>query len=107
MNKVRSSSSEDSSKPRKIKANVQVLKKVLTKNKVPFKSRTSREELCELVLEHGGKVEGNRLIYPPDLITNTIEQHQRIVLLAGQTIENDLHVGGNYVYAGTGGAAPN
>ena len=65
------------------------------------------EELCELVLEHGGKLEGNRLIYPPDLITNTIEQHQRIVLLAGQTIENDLHVGGNYVYAGTGGAAPN
>jgi Trimethylamine:corrinoid methyltransferase len=27
--------------------------------------------------------------------------------LAGQTIENDLSVGGNYVYAGTGGAAPN
>ena len=65
------------------------------------------EELCELVLEHGGKLEGNRLIYPPDLIINTIEQHQRIVLLAGQTTENDLHVGGNYVYAGTGGAAPN
>ena len=65
------------------------------------------EELCELVLEHGGKLEGNRLIYPPDLIKNAIEQHQRIVLLAGQTIENDLYVGGNYVYAGTGGAAPN
>ena len=65
------------------------------------------EELCKLVLEHGGKLEGNRLIYPPDLIKNAIEQHQRIVLLAGQTIENDLYVGGNYVYAGTGGAAPN
>ena len=65
------------------------------------------EELCELVLEHGGKLEKNRLIYPPELITNTIEQHPRIILLAGQTIENDLHVGGNYVYAGTGGAAPN
>ena len=65
------------------------------------------EELCKLVLAHGGKLEGNRLIYPQDLITNAIEQHQRIVLLAGQTIENDLYVGGNYVYAGTGGAAPN
>ena len=65
------------------------------------------EELCKLVLEHGGKLEGNRLIYPPDLIKNAIEQHQRIVLLAGQTIENDLYVGGSYVYAGTGGAAPN
>ena len=65
------------------------------------------EELCKLVLEHGGKLEGNRLVYPPDLIKNAIEQHQRIVLLAGQTIENDLYVGGNYVYAGTGGAAPN
>jgi trimethylamine--corrinoid protein Co-methyltransferase len=65
------------------------------------------EELCKLVLKHGGKLEGNRLIYPSDLIKNAIEQHQRIVLLAGQTIENDLYVGGNYVYAGTGGAAPN
>ena len=65
------------------------------------------EELCKLVLEHGGKLKGNRLVYPPDLIKNAIEQHQRIVLLAGQTIENDLYVGGNYVYAGTGGAAPN
>ena len=52
VNKVRSSSSEDDSKPRKIKANVQVLKKILTKNNVPFKSRTSREELCELVRKH-------------------------------------------------------
>ena len=65
------------------------------------------EELCKLVLEHGGKLKGNRLVYPPDLIKNAIEQHQRIVLLAGQTVENDLYVGGNYVYAGTGGAAPN
>ncbi len=65
------------------------------------------EELCELVLGQGGKLEGNRLIYPPALIKNAIENHKRIVLLAGQTIENDLLVGGNYVYAGTGGAAPN
>ena len=65
------------------------------------------EELCELVLEHGGKLEGNRLIYPPALIKNAIENHKRVVLLAGQTSENDLLVGGNCVYAGTGGAAPN
>ncbi len=65
------------------------------------------EELCDLVLAHGGYLEGNRLIYPPDLIEKTIAKHQRVVLLAGQTIENDLQVGGNYVYAGTGGAAPN
>ena len=57
------------------------------------------KELCDLVLKRGGKLEGNRLIYPPDLIENTIAKHQRIVLLAGQTIENDLHVGGNHVYA--------
>jgi len=65
------------------------------------------KEMCDLIVKHGGKLEGNRLIYPPDLIKNAIENHQRVVLLAGQTIENDLHVGGNYVYAGTGGAAPN
>ena len=65
------------------------------------------KELCDLVLKRGGKLEGNRLIYPQDLIENTIAKHQRVVLLAGQTIENDLHVGGNHVYAGTGGAAPN
>ena len=65
------------------------------------------KELCELVLKRGGKLEGDRLIYPPNLIENTIAKHQRVVLLAGQTIENDLHVGGNHVYAGTGGAAPN
>ena len=65
------------------------------------------EELCDLVLKHGGSLKGSRLIYPSDLIRNAIEKHQRVVLLAGQTVENDLHVGGNYVYAGTGGAAPN
>ena len=65
------------------------------------------EELCDLVLKHGGSLKGNRLIYPSDLIRNAIEKHQRVVLLAGQTVENDLLVGGNYVYAGTGGAAPN
>ena len=65
------------------------------------------EELCDLILKHGGSLKGNRLIYPSDLIRNAIEKHQRIVLLAGQTVENDLLVGGNYVYAGTGGAAPN
>ncbi len=65
------------------------------------------EELCDLVLNHGGKLEGTRLIYPLDLIEKAIAQHQRVVLLAGQTLENDLLVGENYVYAGTGGAAPN
>ena len=65
------------------------------------------EELCDLILKHGGRLEGNRLIYPSSLIRNAIKKHQPIVLLAGQTVENDLYVGGNYVYAGTGGAAPN
>lgn len=65
------------------------------------------KELSDLVLERGGKLEGNRLIYPPNLIQNTIAKHQRVVLLAGQALENDLKVGGNNVYAGTGGAAPN
>ena len=40
-------------------------------------------------------------------IESTIKSHQRVILLAGQTADNDLQVGGNYVYAGTGGAAPN
>jgi len=65
------------------------------------------KELSDLVLERGGKLEGNRLIFPPNLIQNTIAKHQRVVLLAGQVLENDLEVGGNNVYAGTGGAAPN
>ena len=65
------------------------------------------EELCELVLEHGGKLEGKRLLYSPASIKSAITNHQSVVLLAGQTVENDLHVGGNFVYAGTGGAAPN
>ena len=65
------------------------------------------EELCDLILEYGGKLEGNRLLYPTNLIESTIKSHQRVILLAGQTADNDLQVGGNYVYAGTGGAAPN
>ena len=65
------------------------------------------EELCDLILEYGGKLEGNRLLYPTNLIESTIKRHQRVILLAGQTADNDLQVGGNYVYAGTGGAAPN
>ena len=65
------------------------------------------KELSDLVLERGGKLEGNRLIYPPNLIKKTIAEHQRVVLLAGRVVENDLQVGGNNVYAGTGGAAPN
>ena len=65
------------------------------------------KELSDLVLERGGKLEGNRLIYPPNLIEKTIAEHKRVVLLAGRVLENDLQVGGNNVYAGTGGAAPN
>ena len=65
------------------------------------------EELCDLILEYGGKLEGKRLLYPTNLIESTIKRHQRVILLAGQTADNDLQVGGNYVYAGTGGAAPN
>ena len=65
------------------------------------------KELCDLMLEQGGKLEGNRLLYPTNLIESTIKRHQRVILLAGQTADNDLQVGGSYVYAGTGGAAPN
>ncbi len=65
------------------------------------------KELCDLILEYGGKLEGKRLLYPTNLIESTIKRHQRVILLAGQTADNDLQVGGNYVYAGTGGAAPN
>jgi trimethylamine--corrinoid protein Co-methyltransferase len=65
------------------------------------------EELCDLILEYGGKLEGKRLLYPTNLIESTIKRHPRVILLAGQTTDNDLQVGGNYVYAGTGGAAPN
>ena len=53
------------------------------------------------------KVRGKRLLYPTNLIESTIKRHQRVILLAGQTADNDLHVGGSCVYAGTGGAAPN
>ena len=65
------------------------------------------KELCDLILEQGGKLQGNRLLYPTNLIESTIKKHQKVILLAGQTADNDLQVGGNYVYAGTGGAAPN
>ena len=51
------------------------------------------KELCDLILEHGGTLEGNRLLYPANLIESTIDRHQKIVLLAGQTADNDLQVG--------------
>ena len=38
------------------------------------------EELCDLIRKHGGRLEGNRLIYPSGLIRNAIEKHQRTVL---------------------------
>ena len=65
------------------------------------------KELCERVLDRGGKLKGDRLLYPSSLIEETIAKHKRVVLLAGQIEDHDLHVGKNYVYAGTGGAAPN
>ena len=65
------------------------------------------KELCDRVLERGGKLKGNRLLYPASLIAETITNHKQVVLLAGQIEDHDLHVGKNCVYAGTGGAAPN
>ena len=40
------------------------------------------EELCDLILEYGGKLEGNRLLYPTNLIESTIKRHQRVILLS-------------------------
>ena len=64
-------------------------------------------ELCDTIIAAGGRMAGERLLYPPDLIEQAIRQGPRTVLLAGQTPDHDLDVGGRRVYAGTGGAAPN
>lgn len=63
--------------------------------------------VCNAITAAGGRIEGERLLYPIDLLHATIVDGPRSVLLAGQSPDRDLDVGGSRVFAGTGGAAPN
>ena len=63
--------------------------------------------VCDAIIAAGGRVDGERLLFPIDLLHATISDGPRSVLLAGQSPERDLDVGGSRVFAGTGGAAPN
>ncbi len=61
----------------------------------------------ETIAAQGGKFSADRLLFPAELLHATITSGPKNVLLAGQRPEHDLDVGGQNVYAGTGGAAPN
>ena len=63
--------------------------------------------VSEAILAAGGRMVNDRLLYPAELVSATIADGPRSVLLAGQSPAHDMHVGGTHVYAGTGGAAPN
>ena len=63
--------------------------------------------LCDAVISNGGRFVDGRLLYSRDLIEATLKNTPRTVRLAGQIKAHDLMVGGQSVYAGTGGAAPN
>lgn len=62
--------------------------------------------VCDAVLAAGGRMAGQRLLYPQELLSATIAEGPRSVLLAGQIPAHDMNVGGSRCYAGTGGAAP-
>ncbi len=61
----------------------------------------------QVILQAGGSVEGDRLIYPRALVEDAILHGPNEVLLAGQSPTHDMLVGGSRVFTGTGGAAPN
>ena len=61
----------------------------------------------DAILATGGRMDGERLLYPLELLHATIADGPRSVLLAGQIPTHDMDVGGTRVFAGTGGAAPN
>ena len=63
--------------------------------------------VIKVVMDGGGYVaQDGRLIFPRSLVEDAILGLGKTVLLAGQALEHDLHVGGKRVYVGSGGAAP-
>ena len=63
--------------------------------------------VIKVVIDGGGYVaQDGRLIFPRSLVEDAILGLGKTVLLAGQALEHDLHVGGKRVYVGSGGAAP-
>lgn len=65
------------------------------------------QEMIDIVLSAGGHLSAGRLCYPPDLLRDALNRSPRQVLLAGQSPQYDMTVGGHQSYIGTGGAAPN
>lgn len=64
-------------------------------------------DTVELVTNAGGTLtDEGRLTFPRDLVSRCLESAPSTVTLCGQNSEHDMHLGGDRVYTGTGGAAP-
>ncbi|MDA7966432.1 trimethylamine methyltransferase family protein [Ruegeria sp.] len=63
--------------------------------------------MIERVMAAGGSVDGDgRLLFPRDLVQQTLAQARRDFTLCGQVPEHDLRIEGARVHMSTGGAAP-
>ena len=63
-------------------------------------------EISDTMCNAGAQSSGGRVTIPRDLVSEAVDVMPKTVLLAGQVAEFDMHVGGENVYLGTGGAAP-
>lgn len=75
---------------------------ILTKIGVSDPSDQQRQ----IIVDQGGSVQEDRLLYPVSLVEAALEDGPKEVLLAGQQARNDMLVGADRVFTGTGGAAP-
>ena len=63
-------------------------------------------EISDTMCDAGAQLSGGRIKIPRTLVLEAVDAMRKTVLLAGQVADFDMHVGGENVYLGTGGAAP-
>ena len=63
-------------------------------------------EISDTMCNAGAQLSGGRITIPRNLVLEAVDAMPKTVFLAGQVAEFDMHVGGENVYLGTGGAAP-
>jgi trimethylamine--corrinoid protein Co-methyltransferase len=65
----------------------------------------SLEQAISILRSHGARMDDGRAYIPPSLVEKALAVTPRTFLMGGRDAKNDLHIGSNHVYLGTGGAA--
>jgi len=78
---------------------------ILEKTGITYES--GLEKTVDMLEKNGAAVnrEKNRIMFPEDLVTTSVQKAPKEVVLCGQNPENDLHLTEDRVHLGTGGAA--